>query len=104
MRELLVNVIKHAKAKKAKVYALAVDDNIQVTVEDDGIGIDTADLNSTKDFTKGGFGLFNIRERLDQIGGSVIIHSGRKEGTQITMTAPIEKPEETADSFFRHPL
>jgi PAS domain S-box-containing protein len=99
VRELLVNVIKHAKAKKAKVYALAVDDNIQVTVEDDGIGIDTADLNSTKDFTKGGFGLFNIRERLDQIGGSVIIQSGRKKGTQITMTAPIEKQKKPRTRF-----
>ncbi|MGD0551204.1 MAG: PAS domain S-box protein [Sedimentisphaerales bacterium] len=91
VRELLVNVVKHAKAKKAKVYARAVDDNIQVTVEDNGVGFDITALNPAKDFTKGGFGLFNIRERLDQIGGSVIIQSGRKKGTQIIMTAPIEK-------------
>jgi PAS domain S-box-containing protein len=91
VRELLVNVVKHAKAKKAKVYARAVDDNIQVTVEDNGVGFDITALNPAKDFTKGGFGLFNIRERLDQIGGSVIIQSGRKKGTRIIMTAPIEK-------------
>jgi PAS domain S-box-containing protein len=91
VRELLVNVVKHAKAKKAKVYVRAVDDNIQVTVEDDGVGFDITALNPAKDFTKGGFGLFNIRERLDQIGGSVIIQSGRKKGTQIIMTAPMEK-------------
>ncbi len=93
VRELLVNVVKHARAKKAKVYARAVDDNIQVTVEDNGVGFDITALNPAKDFTKGGFGLFNIRERLDQIGGSVIIQSGRKKGTQIIMTAPIEKPK-----------
>ena len=91
VRELLVNVVKHAKAKKAKVYTLAVDDNIQVTVEDNGVGFDITAINPAKDFTKGGFGLFNIRERLDQIGGSVIIHSGRKKGTQIILTAPMEK-------------
>jgi len=99
VRELLVNVVKHAKAKKAKVYACVVDDNIQVTVEDDGVGFDTTTLNPAKDFTKGGFGLFNIRERLDQIGGSVIIQSGRKKGTQIIMTAPIEKPKKPSIRF-----
>ena len=99
VRELLVNIVKHAKAKKAKIYARVVDDNIQVTVEDDGIGFDITALNPVKDFTKGGFGLFNIRERLDQIGGSVIIHSGRKKGTQITMTAPIEKQKKPRTRF-----
>ena len=99
VRELLVNVVKHAKAKKAKVYARAVDDNIQITVEDDGVGFDAAALNPARDFTKGGFGLFNIRERLDQIGGSVIIQSGRKKGTQITMTAPIEKLKKPRSRF-----
>ncbi len=99
VRELLVNIVKHAKAKMAKVYAGVVDDNIRITVEDNGIGFDTATLNTARDFTKGGFGLFNIRERLDQIGGSVIICSGRKKGTQITMTAPIEKPKKPGTRF-----
>ncbi|MGD0573117.1 MAG: PAS domain S-box protein [Sedimentisphaerales bacterium] len=91
VRELLVNVVKHAKAKKTKVYVHAVNDNIQVAVEDNGVGFDITAINPAKDFTKGGFGLFNIRERLDQIGGSVIIHSGQKKGTQIILTAPMEK-------------
>jgi PAS domain S-box-containing protein len=99
VRELLVNVVKHAKAQKAKIYANVIGNNIQVTVEDNGIGFDTATLNLSKDFTKGGFGLFNIRERLDQIGGSVIIHSGRNKGTKIIMTAPIEKQKKTRTRF-----
>jgi signal transduction histidine kinase len=99
VRELLVNIVKHARAKKAKIYARIVDDNIQVTVEDDGIGFDITDINPAKDFTKGGFGLFNIRERLDQIGGSVIIVSGRKKGTQIILTAPIEKQKKPRTRF-----
>jgi PAS domain S-box-containing protein len=99
VRELLVNVVKHAKAEKAKVYARVVDDNIQVTVEDNGVGFDIAAINPARDFTKGGLGLFNIRERLDQIGGSVIIHSGRRKGTQITMTAPIEKQKKPRSRF-----
>jgi signal transduction histidine kinase len=99
VRELLVNIVKHARAKKATIYARVIDDNIQVTVEDDGIGFDIANINPDKDFTKGGFGLFNIRERLDQIGGSVIIESGRKKGTQIILTAPIEKQKKPKTRF-----
>jgi PAS domain S-box-containing protein len=99
VRELLVNVVKHAKAKKAKVYADFVDGNIQITVEDDGVGFDITNLNPAKDFTKGGFGLFNIRERLDQVGGSVIIHSGLKKGTKIILTAPIEKHKKPGTRF-----
>jgi PAS domain S-box-containing protein len=99
VRELLVNIVKHAKAKKAIIYARAVDDSIQVTVEDDGIGFDVATLDHTKDFTKGGFGLFNIRERLDQIGGSVIIHSGQKKGSRFILTAPIEKQKKPGTRF-----
>ncbi len=54
VRELLVNVVKHAKAKKAKVYARAVDDNIQVTVEDNGVGFDiTATLIPPRTSQKG---------------------------------------------------
>ena len=40
VRELLVNVVKHAKAKKAKVFICRIQNNIQITVEDNGVGFD----------------------------------------------------------------
>ena len=51
-------------------------------MEDNGVGFDAEAISAIKDPAKGGFGLFNIRERLDQIGGSVIINARAGKGTQ----------------------
>jgi PAS domain S-box-containing protein len=99
VRELLVNVVKHAMAKKAKVFTRRIQKNIQITVEDNGVGFDVEAISAVKDPAKGGFGLFNIRERLDQIGGSVIINARAGKGTQITLTAPIENQEKPRTRF-----
>ena len=99
VRELLVNVVKHARAKKAKVFICRIQKNIQITVEDNGVGFDVEAISAVKDPAKGGFGLFNIRERLDQIGGSVIINARAGKGTQITLTAPIENQEKPRTRF-----
>ncbi len=90
VRELLVNIVKHAGASKAYVTTKRVKDSIRIIVEDDGIGFDASGI-STSDYTKGGFGLFNIRERIDQIGGKFELHSGPGSGTKITLTAPLLK-------------
>jgi len=45
-RELLVNVIKHAKAHNIKVRTVKRDDIIRITVQDDGVGFDTAILKN----------------------------------------------------------
>lgn len=90
VRELLVNVVKHAKARKASVSTKKVRNNIRITVEDDGVGFDPSRVKA-RDYSKGGFGLFNTRERLDQIGGSVEIHSSPGQGTRIILVAPLLK-------------
>jgi PAS domain S-box-containing protein len=99
VRELLVNVVKHARAKKAKVFTCRIQKNIQITVEDNGVGFDAEAISAVNDPAKGGFGLFNIRERLDQIGGSVIINARAGKGTRITLTAPVEKQEKPRTRF-----
>jgi len=85
VRELLVNVAKHAKAKNVKVYSRRVRNHIHVTVEDDGTGFDMSRVNLA-----GGFGLFSIRERLGHIGGRLQIRSRPQGGTRVTMTVPID--------------
>ena len=46
VRELLINVIKHAHAGKVKVSIRRIDDSIEVTVEDNGIGFDPAEVKT----------------------------------------------------------
>jgi PAS domain S-box-containing protein len=89
VRELLVNVVKHAKAKNVIVSTQRVGDQVQITVADDGVGFETSRINS-HDYKTYGFGLFSIRERLGPIGGRCDIDSKPGCGTQVTLTAPID--------------
>jgi PAS domain S-box-containing protein len=95
VRELLVNVAKHAKAHNVTVSAKRVADEIQISVEDDGIGFDPSELGS-RGYKTGGFGLFSVRERLGHIGGRLDIDSAPDSGTKITLVAPINHEHETA--------
>jgi PAS domain S-box-containing protein len=87
VRELLVNVVKHAGAHKAQVSARRIRDELQVTVEDDGVGFDVSKAGPSD--RTGSFGLFSVRERLDHIGGRVSIESKPGRGTRVTLTAPV---------------
>lgn len=90
VRELLINVVKHAQAKKIRVCIRKVGSRIRVSVEDDGVGFDPAEAAS-KAAKDGRFGLFSIRERLEQIGGHLEIKSKPGRGCKVTMTAPLRK-------------
>lgn len=90
VRELLVNVAKHAKAQGAKVSVYRNEDRIRVEVSDDGIGFDNAGVFPSVD-NPTGFGLFSIRERLESIGGRLKIKSKPGNGTRVMLTAPLGK-------------
>ncbi|MHC4705867.1 MAG: PAS domain-containing sensor histidine kinase [Planctomycetota bacterium] len=90
VRELLVNIAKHANARNVTVCTRRVDDEVHITVEDDGVGFDTSRLSSHTNQTRG-FGLFSIRERLGYIGGSLDVDSKPGSGTRITMVTAIDK-------------
>jgi len=89
VRELLINVVKHAQAQYVKVSICRYNGNIRIIVVDDGAGFKPP----AEEFGSGktaGFGLFSIRERLSYLGGSVEIDSKPGEGTQVTLVAPIK--------------
>ena len=88
VRELLINIIKHADAHKVWVSIERVGDSIFISIKDDGVGfeVDNMHLNVHR---AGGFGLFNIRERLDYTGGGIEIHSQPGKGSRFVLTAPL---------------
>jgi two-component system sensor histidine kinase UhpB len=90
VQELLVNVVKHAKAQKARVGVVRDGDRIRIRVEDNGIGFDPAEIDSQEDRARR-FGLFSIKERLHHLGGLVEIESSPGRGTQVSLTAPLER-------------
>lgn len=89
VQELLVNVVKHARARKVGVSSGRDGDCICIMVEDDGIGFDTTEALSRPGGKKG-FGLFSIRERLQHLRGSLKIDSKPGEGTRVTLSAALE--------------
>ncbi|MHC4780638.1 MAG: PAS domain-containing sensor histidine kinase [Planctomycetota bacterium] len=89
VRELLANVVKHARAEKAVVSAKRVESEIQVSVMDNGSGFDVGILED-KLLNSHSFGLFSVRERMRQLGGKFLIDSVPGEGTTVTLTAPLE--------------
>jgi PAS domain S-box-containing protein len=89
VRELLVNIEKHANAGHATVTLESEHNAIRVCVEDDGDGFDVSTLR-THSTVQGGLGLFGIRERLLLFGGYVDITSTAGEGTRVTLAAPLK--------------
>jgi two-component system, NarL family, sensor kinase len=90
IRELLVNVGKHAKSPTARILLKRRQGYIVISVEDKGVGMDPSASAGMKPRTEG-FGLFSIKERLDFMGGRVEISSKPGQGTCATLFVPIEK-------------
>ena len=95
VRELLANVVKHARAHKTKVFLVrGENDDIRIEVEDDGIGFNVPEYRFLGSKT-GGFGLFNMRERLEHLGGHLEIMSEPGRGSRFTLIAPLKCEKET---------
>jgi len=94
VRELLINVIKHADANKVRVSICKEKEYINIRVEDDGVGFDPVEVTSMA-AKRAEFGLFSIRERLEQLGGQIEINSGLGRGSKITMRAPLKYNKST---------
>ncbi|NQV03728.1 MAG: PAS domain S-box protein, partial [Bacteroidia bacterium] len=89
IKELLNNVINHANANCVKVSLKQQESNLSVTVYDDGIGFNyNADLVRIKN--GGGFGLFSIQERMQDIGGQIEIKSSPGRGTKVVLEVPLK--------------
>lgn len=91
VRELLFNVVKHAGVNAARVAMRRQEGRIVIVVGDEGSGFHPAEMSPAEDrrSDKTGFGLFNIRERLQLLGGAFDIESHPGRGATMTLTAPL---------------
>lgn len=82
-RETLTNIAKHARASHVKVRLDCTDDEVELSVTDNGSGIAAADrLKPTS------FGLRGMVERAAQLGGTVSIGTARPRGTCVAVRVP----------------
>ncbi len=91
VREVLTNVIKHARASRVEVSIYEKGPYLHIQVTDDGVGFDPAEIS--KAGRSSGYGLFSIRERLSSLGGHFKINSKPGRGTQVVITVPLPKQE-----------
>jgi signal transduction histidine kinase len=100
VRELLQNVIKHARSKRATVRCATVGDTFTLDVIDPGVGFEVHSVDRLPT-RQGGFGLFNIRERLKLMGGTIEIHSIVGEGTTVRIRVPLKPQHGLFDEALR---
>jgi len=86
VQEGLRNIAKHARAREVFVSLVGQDGNIHLSIKDDGIGFDLAQIKK-----KGGLGLASIQERASIIGGDFSIQSQPGKGTAIDVVAPLSR-------------
>lgn len=90
VRELLVNIVKHALAGKIRVSCRREGSCMLIVVADDGIGFKLSAFDARSPETPG-FGLFSIRERLQHLGGEMSIESSPGCGTSVTLAVRLQE-------------
>lgn len=86
-RELIINVVKHARAENIRVSIQYHGDRIRITIEDDGRGFHLHD-DTPDSKPRDGYGLFSLKERLGFMGGQLEIITTRDKGTKAAIVLP----------------
>ena len=86
VQEALTNVAKHARATEVSIWLERIEEWVRVRVIDNGVGFDATTLARRRARR---FGLVGIQERVDLMGGSFQILSGRGRGTELRVELPL---------------
>ncbi len=83
-QEALTNVAKHAQAQHVDIVVTKNPGSISLTLIDDGIGFNSANMEGSA--TKAGLGIINMRERAQAVGGTLTIEAVPGQGTRVIVT------------------
>jgi signal transduction histidine kinase len=86
--EALANTAKHAQASVAHVELRADDGRLHLSVSDDGVGGATTDSGS---------GLVGLTDRIEALGGTIVVTSPQGEGTRLEADLPIDLGDHLSD-------
>jgi two-component system CheB/CheR fusion protein len=92
VRELLINVSKHAGCNAAEVKCVHEENNVTICVTDHGNGF-SCDASTLAPMGDLGFGLISIKDRIEFIGGDMTIDSKPGRGTKVTIVFPSQHPK-----------
>ncbi len=89
IQELITNTVKHAKATLIRIGFKLSSSVLEIEISDNGKGFDTSNLKH-KYFKSSGFGLFAVKERIQNLKGTFSIESSLKKGTKIFISIPLD--------------
>lgn len=96
VEEATTNARKHAEADNVWIRLYQRGMNVVAEIEDDGRGFDVAAMESSY-ANRDSLGMINLRERAALVKGKTIISSQPGEGTKITVTVPVDVPQEEGE-------
>ena len=91
-QEALMNAGKYAEATLVHVSLAVSDDEVCLTIDDNGKGFDLAQLPGPS--KQGGLGLYGLQERAALLGGAAVIDTAPGEGTRVCLTVPYTPPSD----------
>ncbi|WP_224961920.1 PAS domain-containing sensor histidine kinase [Geomonas subterranea] len=87
VREILLNVVKHSQCSLARIRLGSDGECMLIEIADNGTGFDPAEAAAKKSRT-GGFGLFNLRRKIEYLGGEFRIETELGVGTRVNIAIP----------------
>jgi len=95
MKEIVQNTVKHARAGFVDIIINNDNNTLNVDVTDNGGGFDAEGMIVSQ-YTSDGFGLFDVREKINHLGGQLTIRSTPGSGTRISLNIPVSEPSPSA--------
>ena len=82
-QEATTNIVRHAEAKRARIYLRYKKNNLLLKISDDGKGINKTDISDPMSI-----GLIGMNERILSVGGHFAIRGIRGVGTSVKVYIP----------------
>jgi signal transduction histidine kinase len=89
IQESLSNIVKHSGAGEFDISLICENGNIRLLISDDGKGFEEQNNNINNFQT--GFGLKNIKERVENFGGIFNVETTPDEGTLLLIELPVKE-------------
>jgi len=95
VQEGLGNIFRHARASRVSVDLAFTQDGVALSIEDDGVGIGEPEGG------RAGFGMGNLRSRVEALAGTIAVASAPGVGTRIDVRLPLEATTHTGAAMER---
>jgi signal transduction histidine kinase len=98
-QEALTNCRKYAQARQVTLTLSYMNNLVALNVQDDGVGFDPTEPHpNSSDQSTGGFGIMGMRERVEQLRGTLLVESAFGEGTTLMVAIPVVQDKRSIGS------